>query len=214
MEKLNSMLTTEVIDQIHQLGSRDNPILDSSHSSTIIGTCAGLKCPASILDSQQLVPLDYLGFDGLYHRGQLVIHEALVWDVTKVFDLMLELCFPIASLIPIGDPRFLVGDQPSDDLSMALNNSSGFHYRYKTGQKKLSTHAKGLALDINPKLNPYIKGEVVLPENAQYSPEQEGSLHPQHEVVKEFKNLGWIWGGDWVSLKDFQHFEKSIFPIS
>jgi hypothetical protein len=28
--------------------------------------------------------------------------------------------------------------------------------------------------------------------------------------VKLFKKLGWTWGGDWKSTKDYQHFEKKI----
>jgi len=27
-------------------------------------------------------------------------------------------------------------------------------------------------------------------------------------AVDIFKKYGWIWGGDWRTLKDFQHFEK------
>jgi len=29
-------------------------------------------------------------------------------------------------------------------------------------------------------------------------------------VVKTFKRLGWTWGGEWKSLKDYQHFEKVV----
>lgn len=30
------------------------------------------------------------------------------------------------------------------------------------------------------------------------------------EIVKIFKSYGWEWGGDWTSLKDYPHFEKSF----
>jgi len=29
-------------------------------------------------------------------------------------------------------------------------------------------------------------------------------------VVKTFIRLGWDWGGNWKSLKDYQHFEKVL----
>lgn len=198
---------------VFRSGSRENPILDSCHGISIIKRCGGFACPPSILESQRLIELDYLGFDGLYHRGQLVIYEGLVGDVQKIFARMLELNYPVQSLIPIGDPRFVIMGQPSDDLSMTLNNTSGFHYRLKTAKKELSKHAMGLALDINPLLNPYLNGEVILPRTAVYSPDQPGCLYAGHPVVEEFKNLGWTWGGDWVSLKDFQHFEKSATGV-
>lgn len=25
-----------------------------------------------------------------------------------------------------------------------------------------------------------------------------------------FVNRGWVWGGDWKTLKDYQHFEKPL----
>lgn len=30
------------------------------------------------------------------------------------------------------------------------------------------------------------------------------------EVVKVFKDAGWVWGGDWRSFKDMPHFEKTF----
>jgi len=30
------------------------------------------------------------------------------------------------------------------------------------------------------------------------------------EIVHVFKHFGWDWGGDWVSFKDYPHFEKSF----
>lgn len=30
------------------------------------------------------------------------------------------------------------------------------------------------------------------------------------EVVKHFKSIGWVWGGDWKSFKDYPHFEKTF----
>lgn len=30
------------------------------------------------------------------------------------------------------------------------------------------------------------------------------------EVVAIFKKHGWVWGGDWKSLKDYPHFEKAM----
>ena len=53
-----------------------------------------------------------------------------------------------------------------DLRSMQANNCSAFNYRSMIHKTKLSYHALGLAVDINPMLNPFIKGSTVLPEGA------------------------------------------------
>ena len=97
---------------------------------------------------------------------------------------------------------------------MLSNNTSGFNYRTVTGGKKLSKHSYGFAIDINPVQNPYFKGKVVLPEGAIYNPSKPGTLTSDCVVVKTFIRLGWDWGGNWKSLKDYQHFEKVLNKIS
>ena len=100
--------------------------------------------------------------------------------------------------------------QVSDDQSMLADNTSAFNYRTATGSKHLSMHAYGFAIDINPAQNPYIKGNIVLPPGAVYDTAKPGTLGANSPIVKTFKRLGWTWGGDWKSLKDYQHFEKAL----
>ena len=71
-------------------------------------------------------------------------------------------------------------------------------------------HSYGYAIDINPVQNPYIKGKIVLPEGAVYDPAKPGTLAASGPVVKCFQGLGWEWGGNWKSLKDYQHFQKVL----
>jgi hypothetical protein len=93
---------------------------------------------------------------------------------------------------------------------MLANNTSAFNYRKVTGGKYLSRHAYGFAIDINPVQNPYIKGRIVLPPNAVYDTSKPGTLACDSLVVTTFIRLGWTWGGNWKSLKDYQHFEKVL----
>jgi len=58
--------------------------------------------------------------------------------------------------------------------------------------------------------NPYIKSGKYLPEESSYDITKPGTITPWSDIVKEFKMRGWIWGGDWKSLKDYQHFEKKL----
>jgi len=66
-----------------------------------------------------------------------------------------------------------------------------------------------MAIDINPLYNPMIVKDEIYPQNGVYSKENIGTITPDSPVVKIFKKYGWKWGGDYKSLKDYQHFEKS-----
>lgn len=57
----------------------------------------------------------------------------------------------------------LIDAYHADDLkSMAANNTSAFNYRPVAGTNKLSNHSYGLAIDINPRINPYINSHKKL----------------------------------------------------
>jgi len=166
------------------------------------------ECPDEIRRKQKLITVTYYAFDRKVHQGQLVMDADLEEDIRAVFDVALQERFPIHSVIPISDPRFREDGRWDDDLSMAANNTSAFNYRMITGGGRLSRHALGRAIDINPLLNPYIKGSLVLPPSATYDPGAAGTLTPDHPVVRAFLQRGWTWGGTWDVPKDYQHFEK------
>lgn len=166
------------------------------------------ECPEEIRQKQKLLTVTYYAFDGKVHQGQLAADADLEEDIRAVFDVALRERFPIHSVIPISDQRFRKYGRWDDDLSMAANNTSAFNYRRITGGTRLSNHALGRAIDINPLLNPYIKGALVLPPGATYDLRAEGTLTADHPVVQEFLRRGWTWGGNWDVPKDYQHFEK------
>jgi hypothetical protein len=96
---------------------------------------------------------------------------------------------------------------------MSANNTSAFNCRTVTGGDSYSEHSYGRAIDINPLVNPYVKGSTVLPpEGSQYadrSLDAPGMIHSGDEVVTAFAARGWVWGGTWSSLKDYQHFSTT-----
>ncbi|MDD5109388.1 MAG: M15 family metallopeptidase [Candidatus Omnitrophica bacterium] len=187
-------------------GSLRNPIIDSNIT---LSEALRKYAPPEFKEKQGLVEVLYYSFDGKIHQGQLVIDKRLIKDIREVFRIALANKFPITSVIPISSSRFLKnGKWNDDDQSMLANNTSAFNYRKVTGGKSLSRHAYGFAVDINPAQNPYIKGGIVLPPNAVYDIRKPGTLSRDSVVVKSFIRLGWTWGGNWKSLKDYQHFEK------
>jgi hypothetical protein len=165
-------------------------------------------CPPAIRHQQRLIDVPYVGFDGREHQGQLVVHQELVDDVKAAFQAAFEERFPIEKVIPISHPKYRRNGKWDDDASMADNNTSAFNYRMVTGGKGLSQHAYGRAIDVNPVQNPYIRDGKTLPPLAKYVPEDRGTLRADSAMVRVFKQRGWEWGGDWTSMKDYQHFQK------
>lgn len=160
--------------------------------------------PKRILARMEIVEVRYLSFDGKKHRGQIVVDRALAREVKNLFEEMEELRYPIKKVVPI------VAYHWDDQASIDDDNTSGFNYRGSAGPgtnvKILSHHSFGWAIDLNPYLNPFVSvtGQTPRP----YVPGRPGVLSENHPVVKLFKRHGWIWGGDWRTGKDYQHFEK------
>ena len=184
------------------------PVVDSAMTPDEAFEGLAASCPPAIRDRQVIVPVVYWGFDAREHQGQVVVDRDLAADVAAVFAVALREKFPIRSVVPISAPRFRQNGAWSDDLSMAADNTSSFNYRPITGGKTLSNHALGRAIDINPFHNPYVKGATILPPGSKYDPSTPGTLDADHPVTRAFLDRGWDWGGNWKSLKDFQHFEK------
>lgn len=118
-----------------------------------------------------------------------------------IFKEVFEVQYPIEKMN-------LVFQYNNNDLSMEDNNTSAFNYREITGGGELSNHAYGLAIDINPKHNPYVYQSYVYLVNAMSYVELENHQIRMIQRFTAFTGRGWAWGGDWNSLKDYRHFEK------
>lgn len=189
-------------------GTAADPVVDSRMTVEEVFDGLSAECPKDLRDRQAVLAVLYYGFDGKVHRGQVVLDNDLVDDVGAVFRTAFDAKFPITSVVPVSHPTFRKDGRWSDDLSMAADNTSCFNYRRVTGGTGLSKHALGRAIDINPRINPYFKGATVLPPGAKYDPTAPGTLTADHPVTKAFLARGWVWGGNWTSPKDYQHFEK------
>lgn len=162
-------------------------------------------CPVSAAELRE-VAFDHLGFDGAIHEGRIVVHQVIVDPLLKALARAVDLGFPIQQAIPLDDPAFR-GD---DYASMAANNSSGFNYRTIAGTDKVSMHALGLAVDINPLLNPYLAADGIWYPDATHieRTNRPGVFTADHPLTRTFIALGFEWGGSW-SRPDFHHFQWS-----
>lgn len=132
---------------------------------------------------------------------------SLAEEVVAIMNDLYDARFPIERMEPVD---VYDGD---DDLSMAANNTSAFNCRPVTGGSSWSEHSYGRAIDINPLVNPYVRGSTVLPpEGAQYADRSlsaTGMIHGGDQVVDAFAAQGWKWGGYWDSPIDYQHFSTT-----
>ncbi len=176
-----------------------NMTANGSHKST---------CPIS---SKQLrvVSVPYIDFKGQSKTGKLIVHKHIAKKVEKIFDKLYQKRYRIERIRPIW--RYGANDHDS----ISANNTSAYNCRKIAGTTKWSNHAYGLAIDINPIQNPYISrsGQTTHKESRPFvdrSSKQKHStamIQPDSYIVKLFKRHGFKWGGDWRSIKDYQHFE-------
>jgi len=177
-------------------------IIDSDY--TLEEALKGITIPSTVIDELEIVSVSYYSFDGLLHRGQIIVNKKVAGDIKDIFNVIRDTKFPVEKVVPMAEYNW------SDEQSMLDNNTSSFNYRFLSGAKILSMHASGLAIDINPIQNPYIKNGSNSPSGSNYKLDAKGTICPDSEIVKAFKAKGWSWGGDWKSLKDYQHFQKTI----
>lgn len=163
-------------------------------------------CPVAP-DGLRIITVSHWNYAGSVSTGKLVVAAGLANQVVDIFRDLYEARFPIERM------ELVDAYGGDDDRSMAANNTSAFNCRLVTGGSSYSEHSYGRAIDVNPLVNPYVKGSTVLPPaGSAYvdrSLDAPGMIHANDEVVQAFASRGWIWGGTWSSLKDYQHFSTT-----
>jgi D-alanyl-D-alanine carboxypeptidase len=161
-------------------------------------------CPVPIEDLR-LLTMTHHGFDGTSRTGEMVVHADQAEAVGRIFGQLYDAGFPIERM------RLVDAYGGSTEASLADNNTSGFHCRPVTGGTRWSEHAYGWAIDVNPVQNPYVRGDVVLPEAGRAYLDRTVAVpgliaDGDVVVVAAFAAEGWSWGGTWSTLRDYQHF--------
>lgn len=147
--------------------------------------------------------------DGATHHGQLVVNWRIADRVCRILRQLYDAGYPIERMQLIDHYN---GD---DELSMRANNSSAFNFRRVAHSRRLSAHSRGLAIDINPLYNPCRKTvggkQVVQPATARRYLDRNAKF--DYKITRNdlcyrlFTQAGFRWGGDWRTMKDYQHFE-------
>lgn len=142
--------------------------------------------------------------------GEMVVNHRIAETVLNILRHLHEAHYPIERMVPTERYDY------DDEQSMTANNTSGYCPRRVAGSKSLSKHAMGLAVDINPLYNPcvraYARGSAnISPASGKPYANREKKftykLEPGDLCHRLFKDAGFAWGGDWATVKDYQHFE-------
>lgn len=187
--------------------------VDEETRARMIGVSWKPGCPVPI-DDLRIIEMNFIGFDGAVHSGgQLMVHRLVAPQVVEAFRVLFENGFPIRRM------ELIENYGGSDDASMAADNTSAFNCRPITGTTdRFSIHSYGQAIDINPVENPYVRGSTVLPpagvDYLDRTDVRPGMITKNDVVEKAFREQKFFWGGDFNSLKDYQHFEtkKLVLP--
>ena len=182
----------------------------------IIKKITGISYPdtsdtlAITLEDLSYMNVLYHDFNNDVQTGELICNKAIADDLLEIFSDLYKAGYQIDKI------RLIDGYEGDDHLSMVDNNTSCFNYRAVDDSSKLSMHAYGRAIDINPYYNPYVTYEngktVVSPEGSiKYADRTLSFPYKIDETdlcYKLFTEHGFTWGGNWNSCKDYQHFQK------
>ena len=202
---------------LHLLGQSDadTSFRADTLSDALFARMAGKSYPleGSSVGRGDLRVLHVLHCDakGRVCQGELECNKAIAADLLDILRRLYEARYPIERMT-------LIDDYDADDeRSMTANNTSCFCYRPVEGSNRLSKHAMGMAIDINPLYNPCVRrgkdGKTLVQPKAGKK-WADRSKPSSYKVVRGdlcyrlFKEHGFRWGGEWNSLKDYQHFEK------
>lgn len=163
-------------------------------------------CPVGVEDLAYLT-VAHWGFDGVPHTGELLVDARAANEIVEVFSRLYDARFPIEQM------RVIRADELDAPPTGDGNITTAFVCRPAVGSTSWSMHAHGLAIDINPFHNPYLKGDLVLPELASAYTDRDtakpGMITEGDVVTTAFDDMGWYWGGRWSTLADWMHFSAN-----
>ena len=170
------------------------------------------------LEELRYLKVLHYNYDYEIQVGEIIVNQKIEKDCLEIFQELFEAEYPICRMVLIDN--YWTGDSvETDGVSIKKNNTSSFNYRNIPGSKKRSNHALGLALDLNPYENPYVPTKNGAPDYSaldeqEYYYAMSRNATIEHVITEEdlayklFTEHGFTWGGNWKSLKDYQHFEK------
>ncbi len=181
---------------------------ESEVQNLIENHCWSEECPVHH-SRLELLDVPFVNFDGFAQIGQIMVLDTIKNEVAQLFKELASRSFPLQSL------QLITTFGGNDLASMNANNSSAFNGRRIMNTNRWSSHAYGVAIDINPRQNPYLLFNTdehsikVLPDDAlpyvNRTVPKKGMVEP---IVDLFAQYGFTeWGGRWDDKPDYHHFQ-------
>ena len=208
-------LTDSVIAKITGISYPVSETIAPALSLQAVNIISDDETPAVSYHELRYMNVLYYDFNGKVQMGELICNQTIAQDLVEIFYELYQNEYQIEKIR-------LVDEYNGDDTaSMLDNNTSCFNYRVVDGTTSLSKHAIGCAIDINPFYNPYIvfnkngSGEdYISPEGSEiYADRSQNFAYKIDEndlCYRLFTEHGFVWGGNWNSSKDYQHFQKAV----
>jgi len=186
--------------------------LSAQRRAELTGRSWHAGCPVG-LSQLRVLTVTHWGFDRRIHTGQLIVNQDAVAPLRRVFRRFYELRFPIRRMSLIdayGSPTSRARD-PDNTAAFSCRQAVKSPCPRSRATGHWSQHAYGRAIDINPIENPYVGcGRTRTRASVPYldrSRLRRGMVTPA--AVQAFRSVGWGWGGDWTSVKDYMHFSAT-----
>lgn len=130
--------------------------IDDRTWASMVGRSWHAGCPVG-RDGLRLLRVNYFGYDGYRHRGELVVATRAAQKMARGLSGLYRAQVPIRSMYRVDRFGWSERVNGADDYaSMAAGNTSAFNCRDVVGRPgRTSPHALGRSLDINPWENPY-----------------------------------------------------------
>ena len=182
--------------------------IDEKIFARIDGKSYKKNCPLPLNELRYLHVL-HKDLSGKTLEGELICNVRIASNLLDIFMKLFAENYPIEKI------RLIDEYDADDELSMRDNNSSSFNFRFVSFTNRISLHGYGLAVDINPLYNPYIKTvdgkKIIAPDNSVDFEDREKNF--PYKIVQDdlccklFREKNFLWGGDcWDDEKDYQHF--------
>jgi hypothetical protein len=170
-------------------------------------------CPVALSDLR-LLTVNYRDRHGHLQTGRLVVNAGATAPLRVAFRRLFALHFPIRHMhfADFYGPRSVRPRDADVTASFDCRQAVPSPCTGGTGTGTWSMHAYGLAVDVNPRENPYVGcGQSRDPRTRPYfDRSRHRPLMVTRRAVGAFVSVGWGWGGSWSgTTKDYMHFSST-----
>lgn len=175
-----------------------------SNTENLIKTSSNPNLQCESISNLRKVTTDYWGFDGVFHSdGELIVSKDHAERIAYTFKSLCELHFPINKIKPL--------HEYSDNKTVNLfTDNDTFAYSCTDLEGVSNSNRFGISVNINPIQNPLVDNEKVFPTSGisyiDRNNYKMGMLLRDDLFVGLFEKMGWNWGGNNLTKKNYMNF--------